>query len=216
MSTTTIAALYPQLVPQFRVGLSGLIAELETIGIRVQLADAGGVRSEADTVRAIKARDADYAAYVARAKKAGKTPLGIYEAWDVGDDGKPAPRPIAPYGSSFHNYACAGDLIVVARPQNMTVAQAQAKIGELAPKHGLRWGGNWPGNKRDPRHVELAVTLAEARKLYEQFTGKPIAGGGASSSSSSSGVIVGLLIAIALGGTLYLVTRGSAGWRSLS
>ena len=151
-------------LPEFRareLKLRGLAA---VEGLQYGVADFGGLRTEADTAQALHYRDMDYAAYVARAKAAGRVPLPITGAWD---DGKP--RPIQPFGLSFHNFGAAADIVPTVVPAGMTFSSAQNRLGTLAGKAGLVWGGLWSGNSYDPRHVQLATGLAQVRDMWNQY-----------------------------------------------
>lgn len=114
-------------------------------GLVYTVADFGGLRSQADTVRILKYRDDDYALYL-RKLAPGKTPIPK-NAW----------RPIAPWGSSFHNYGAAFDVSMV----RGTLAQ----LGALASAAGLRWGGTF--RNPDGPHFELPLTLAAAKARWE-------------------------------------------------
>lgn len=144
--------------------LTAAIEELRELaraeGIEFTVADFGGVRTEADTVRIMKYRDDDYAVYVRnlKAQKPNATPVRK-EKW----------RPIAPFGSSFHNYGCARDLEITKRPASFSEAEAYRRLGALAPKCGLRWGGTFK-QRVDPPHMQLDITLAEAKRRYEART----------------------------------------------
>src|SRR5689334_9463679 len=117
-------------LPEFTAAMARLIAAGVAEGIHVTTADFGGIRTEADTTRILEYRRNDYAVALAAAKKAGKT-LPPITTW----------RPIAPFGRSHHNWGAARDVRVVARPAGWTDARALARLGELAPRFGLRWGG---------------------------------------------------------------------------
>lgn len=157
-------------LPEFRareLKLRGLAA---AEGLQYGVADFGGLRTEADTAQALHYRDLDYAAYVARTKKAGRVPLPITGAWD---DGKP--RPIQAFGKSFHNYGAAADIVPTVVPAGMTFSSAQNRLGQLAGKAGLVWGGLWAGDSYDPRHIQLATGLAQVRDMWNQYqSGGPV------------------------------------------
>jgi hypothetical protein len=146
--------------------LTAAIEHLRTLatadGIAFETADFGGVRTEADTVRILKYRDDDYAVYVKNLAKMfpGKTPTAK-EIW----------RPIAPFGSSMHNYGAARDLKITERPASMTEAEALRRLGSHAPDCGLKWGGTFT-KKVDPPHMELAISLAEAKRLHDAASKK--------------------------------------------
>ena len=144
--------------PLLTAKLEKLRAKAALEGIAFDTADFGGVRTEADTVRILKYRDDDYAVYVRNLKaknpRAVPVPIGKW-------------RPIAPFGSSMHNYGCARDLTITKHPPSFSASTAQARLGALAPSCGLRWGGTFK-SKFDGPHMELAITLAEARQRHEE------------------------------------------------
>ncbi len=125
-------------------------------GIEFTTADFGGVRTEADTRRIMKYRDDDYAVYVRKLKagnpNAKPVPIGTW-------------RPINAFGTSKHNYGCARDLRITKRPASFSEGAAMSRVGKLATKLGLIWGGNF--KRVDTPHVELPITLAQARQRYE-------------------------------------------------
>lgn len=127
-------------------------------GIEFDTADFGGVRTQADTTKIMKYRDDDYEVYVKTLKRShpDKTPTAK-EIW----------RPIAPFGSSMHNYGAARDLKITKRPEAMSEAEAYRRLGSHAPECGLRWGGTF-SRKVDPPHFELDITLNEARRLHHK------------------------------------------------
>lgn len=133
-------------LPELAVAEAKLRALAAARGLVYTVADFGGVRSEADTTRILKYRADDYAVYVAAQKKAGRVPVSI----DVF-------RPIAPFGSSMHNYGAAFDAEMV----RGTLEQ----LGALAPQAGLKWGGTFTTRKDFP-HFELPISLADARAKW--------------------------------------------------
>lgn len=126
-------------------------------GIEFDTADFGGVRTEADTIKILKYRAHDYAVYARNLKaknpRAVPVPIGKWRA-------------IAPFGSSFHNYGCSRDLVITKHPPSHNASTAQARLGALAPSCGLRWGGTFK-SKFDGPHMELPITLAQARQRWE-------------------------------------------------
>lgn len=124
-------------------------------GIEFTTADFGGVRTEADTARIMKYRDDDYAVYVRQLKrdKPNETPTPK-NTW----------RKIAPFGSSYHNYGAARDLKVTKHPASFTASKALDRLRALAPSVGLKTITN------DPPHVQLPITLAQARARWEART----------------------------------------------
>lgn len=124
-------------------------------GIEFTTADFGGVRTEADTAKIMKYRDDDYAVYVRQLKRdkpnATPTPKNTW-------------RKIAPFGSSYHNYGAARDLKVTKHPASFTASKALDRLRTLAPSVGLKTITN------DPPHVQLPITLAQARARWEART----------------------------------------------
>jgi len=143
--------------PEFSEALEKLRAKAELEGIAFDTADFGGVRSEADTTKIMKYRDDDYAVYVRnlRAKNPNARPTPK-EQW----------RAIAPFGSSMHNYGFARDLKIVKHPPSFSEAECLRRLGALAPSCGLKWGGTF-SKRVDPPHFQLDITLAEAKRRYE-------------------------------------------------
>lgn len=142
--------------PQLTASIEKLQQLANAEGIEFTTADFGGVRTEADTVRILKYRDDDYAAYVRnlKATKPRATPVP-----------KTTWRPINPFGTSMHNFGCARDLKIIRKPASFSEAEALHRLGALAPICGLRWGGTF--KRPDPPHMELPITLAEAKRRYE-------------------------------------------------
>jgi hypothetical protein len=156
---TTIPRLLYSLVgedPDFTASIEKLRAKALIEGIEFDVADFGGVRSEADTVKILKYRDDDYAVYVRNLRRANPR-----EA----PEPKTTWRPINPFGSSMHNFGDARDLKITRYPTSFTKWQALQRLGALAPSCGLRWGGTF--RRKDWPHFEKAITLAEAKRRYE-------------------------------------------------
>lgn len=173
--------------------LDDAIATLEQLaaarGILFRVANEGGYRTEADTARILAYREAEYAIYAARERTAGRSPLAINK-W----------RPIAPFGSSYHNYGAARDLEITARPSTLTADDALEVLGSLAPGAGLRWGGSFG----DPPHFELPISLDAAAAAWAEYSaGGDVVDQTAVSSSTSTAAafavvaIAGIAIAIA-------------------
>lgn len=143
--------------PLLTANLEKLREKARLEGIEFDTADFGGVRTEADTTRILKYRVDDYAVYIRNLKAAspGKAPTPIGK-W----------RPIAPFGSSMHNFGCARDLKVTRYPDSFSRSAALNRLGALARSCGLEWGGAWRG-KVDPPHMQLPITLAQARARWE-------------------------------------------------
>jgi hypothetical protein len=153
-----LAGALPELVAAERK----LASAAGTYGITYAIAKFGGVRSQADTVKALAYRDQDYRSYVIAAKNAGAVIIPIDGAWDHGKL-----RKIAPFGSSYHNYGAAFDVRVVTKPATMTVDQAIARLGALSSAAGLHWGASFG----DQWHFQWNVPIGTARSAWET-TGK--------------------------------------------
>ena len=125
------------------------------MGIAFGYPPYSGVRTEADTLQLIRWRD---------------------DA--VRKGGAAAYYPVAPYGRGYHPWGSAFDIKVVKVPAGKTIAWGYATLGAYAPSLGLRWGGTFSGKNVDPYHFELAVSLAEAQKLWTAHAGagKPVPG----------------------------------------
>lgn len=144
--------------PELTANIEALRALAVLDGIQFDTADFGGVRTAADTERILKYRDDDYKVYVAGLAKAhperSATPIEIW-------------RPIAPFGSSMHNYGCARDVKIIKRPDSFSEAEAFRRLGEHAGECGLKWGGMFV-TKVDPPHFQLKITLGEARARWQK------------------------------------------------
>lgn len=143
-------------LPELRAAYDQLDAYARTQGIGIEVADFGGVRTLADTTRILAYRDDDFRAAVNAGAIRPDTTLQAF-------------RPIAPFGSSYHNYGAAFDVRIKSRPSSMTVGQAQAKLGAYAPRIGLRWGGTF--RNPDAPHFELAIPIDEAQRRYRAVSG---------------------------------------------
>jgi soluble lytic murein transglycosylase-like protein len=141
-----------------RAELLDAIAQLRVLvatdhpGLEWAIADYGGLRSEEETKLILKYRDADWAAAIdADPSLASST---TKEAW----------RPIAPFGSSLHNYGAAFDVVITATPVGMTSAQALSIVKGYAASVHLIDGRTF--TDPDPPHFELPGGLAAARALF--------------------------------------------------
>lgn len=157
-------------------------------GIAIAIADYGGVRTQADTTQILEYRQNDYNAAVAAGKIPATMTLDQF-------------RPIAPFGSSYHNYGAAFDITIQARPASMTAYDALALLGAYAPAIGLRWGGYF--SNPDTPHFELAISLDDAAQRYASF----LADGGAPSDDSGSPDMALIAIGVAIVGALVWLGR---------
>jgi hypothetical protein len=121
------------------------------LGVKFGHAAFGGaVRTAADTVLAMKYRRDDWAVFARRnPAAAARTTMN---AW----------RPIAEFGSSFHNFGAAFDVFIIEYPDARSVQWAHDQLDTFASKLGLRTGDSF----RDEPHFELAIPLSEARLRY--------------------------------------------------
>ncbi|MGH9884107.1 MAG: hypothetical protein ACREBE_01160 [bacterium] len=186
--TVRVDAL-PELVDAWR--------ELEQLageeGITLAIADFGGFRTAADTSLILSYKQQDYDAYAARERGAGRSPLPITGPWEDGSS-----RPIAPFGQSYHDYGAARDFVIVGRPAGMSVSEAELRVDDLAEYLGLDTGRSYG----DRRHVELPISLQEARDRWAEY----------SANSISPGTAVWLLIALGVG--VLATVRYASGLRS--
>lgn len=164
-------------LPQLLAGLNQLRARASALGISFDIADFGGVRSQADTVLIMAYRAADYAAAVVADPSVSDIPINTW-------------RPIAPFGSSMHNYGAAFDVQITDAPGSFASALQQLKAA--APSCGLR-----SSVPNDPPHFELPISLDEARAQWLALGNTP---GSLSTSNvaavSSVAVVVAVILAL--------------------
>lgn len=153
------------LLPETVAAYNALDQFARSQGIGIALADFGGLRTQADTTKILQYRQDDFDAALASGSIRPDTTLNQF-------------RPIAPFGSSYHNYGAAFDIVIQSRPSSMSAGQALGVLASYAPSIGLRWGGTF--RNPDPPHFELAITLADAQARYKSYV---TAGGSVSSSS---------------------------------
>ena len=169
--------------------LQQAVAKLERLaaarGVSVQVNDFGGYRDAADTQTIQYYRQADYDA----ALESGQIPT--YETIDQF-------RPLAEFGTSYHNYGAAADLSPLAWPSGRSYAWAVQQLAELAPAAGLRQ----PLPTTDPAHFELPISLDQAAQLWAQFSGAPALAGGTAVTGLGGILVVGALL-----GLLYAAFR---------
>lgn len=168
-------------LPQLLAGLNQLRARASALGISFDIADFGGVRSQADTVLIMAYRAADYAAAVVADPSVSDIPINTW-------------RPIAPFGSSMHNYGAAFDVKITRAPGSFGSALQQLKAA--APSCGLR--SNVPN---DPPHFELPISLDEARAQWEAqgntIPGISVLSAPNIAAASSIAVVVAVILALA-------------------
>lgn len=139
-------------LPQLITRESMLRTRANALGIDYRIADYGGLRTQTDTVLIMGYRAADYAVAIASDPSVARIPINEW-------------RPIAPFGSSMHNYGAAFDVLITKTPAGMSASSALSKLKALAPSIGLR--SNVPN---DPPHFELPLSLDEARRAWGDRT----------------------------------------------
>ena len=153
MSSYTLAGEDPALT----AAIEKLRALARADGIQFDTAAYGGVRTEADTIKILGFRAKEYPLYVtALAVSHPERIPDPIEVW----------RPIAPFGSSMHNWGCARDIIILKKPDGFTEAEAFRRVGSHASDCGLKWGGTFQ-QRPDPPHFEVRMTLGEAKKRWQ-------------------------------------------------
>lgn len=136
-------------LPALRAGYNQLQARANALGITFTIADFGGIRTQADTVLIMAYRAADYAAAIVADPSVSNTPINDW-------------RPIAPFGSSYHNYGAAFDVKITSAPAGISFDDALQQLKLAAPACGLR--SEVPN---DPPHFELPISLDEARAQWQ-------------------------------------------------
>jgi hypothetical protein len=140
-----------------------LQAQMRPKGITFQIADFGGLRTQADTALIMRYRDDEWALY--KKNNPTKAAQTTKEKW----------RPIAPWGKSMHNYGAAFDVEVVGTPAGMSRLEALNIIHDAGEKLGLNSGRDFG----DPPHLELrfpgappgAAALAAAKAEWRKENG---------------------------------------------
>jgi D-alanyl-D-alanine carboxypeptidase len=153
---------------ELQAAYRGLTAYGQQHLITFAVADFGGLRTLADTNRILTYRKNDYEAALKRGAIQADTTLNQF-------------RPIAPFGSSYHNYGAAFDILIMSKPAGLTDYQAKKILAVGAPGLGLRWGGTF--SNPDTPHFELAIPLDEAKRRWAAYQG----GGGAGQPGTSVG-----------------------------
>jgi hypothetical protein len=186
-----------QALPDLVARWNATVADAAAEGIVVEIADFGGYRTESDTALILKYKQQDYDAYAQAALAAGHTPLPITGPWDDG-----SARPIAPYGSSYHDFGAARDFTISHYPKElgMSYADAVRRVQELAESNGLRSGHDFG----DDAHLELPVTLDVARQMWADYQ--------ASSGGIGSGTAVVVILALGVGIVALRYVAGLKTW----
>lgn len=170
-------------LPELRTAELRLRKNAAQHGITYVIAEFGGLRSPSDTTKALDYRAAEYPGYVKAMQAAGKTPLSMQQ-W----------RPIQPYGNSYHNYGAAFDVFVTSVPEGRTQQWGYDMLALAATAAGLRNGASF----NDLPHFELPVKLADAKVMWQKFTGSVAVVPTSQKSGSSTFVIVAGVGAVAL------------------
>jgi hypothetical protein len=177
-------------LPELQLAEKKLRAAATARGVSYVIADYGGLRSQADTTKILQYRLQDYAAAVRANPDTSKIPM---TKW----------RPVAPFGSSYHNYGAAFDVLVTAHPAG---ENGYSILGALAPDAGLRWGGSQSFidvGRVDIPHFELPVSLTSARIMWlgpvagTAETGRIIGGVIAANPVQTLAVVLGILLVAA-------------------
>jgi hypothetical protein len=174
----SIAGALPALV----VAHGQLLASAHARGIDFDVANFGGVRTFADTVLIMAYRAADYAAAVASNPAVSEIPINTW-------------RPIAPFGSSFHNFGAAFDVKITQAPSGMSFETALNQLKTLAPSVGLR-----SNVANDPPHFELPMTLEQAKSAWESQGNQP----GAIQILTTSNAVAATTVAVIVAALLAL------------
>lgn len=177
-------------LPELQAAELKLRALAAARGISYVIADFGGLRSLADTTLILKYRVDDYAAAARANPDTLNTPIAQW-------------RPISPFGSSYHNYGAAFDVLVTAHPVGVN---GYSVLGQLAPQCGLRWGGSpefTAGGTVDIPHFELPISLTEARIKWlgpvegVAQTGRIVGATVAANPMKAIAVLLGILMVVA-------------------
>lgn len=159
---------------------------VNTLGIDYRIADFGAVRTEADTNLILQYRTNDYNAAVKAGEIAANTPLQVF-------------RRIAPFGSSFHNYGAAFDVLVTDQGPYASKDAALQALKGAASSFGL--SSNVPN---DPPHFELNTSIDDARAAWINYTN----GGDGSVNVRVSGVAdTAALVTVAVLGAVLFALR---------
>lgn len=146
--------------PELLAAVSALAAVVaqEHPGLEFDVADFGGMRSEADTAKILTYRDNDWDAAVRADPTLPRRTTK--HAW----------RPIAPWGNSMHNYGAAFDVQITKAPAGMSRLAALNIVKDYAPVIGLVDGRDFG----DGPHFELPGGLAAARAAWLKQTGTKV------------------------------------------
>lgn len=139
-------------LPELLVRLDNLRTVASQEGIEFDVADFGGLRSQADTALIMQYRDNDWNAAVRADPTLAKRTTK--EKW----------RAIAPWGNSMHNYGAAFDVKIRKAPKGKSNLWALNRLIELGKQVGLDNGQSYD----DPGHFQLRMTLAQAAAEWKK------------------------------------------------
>lgn len=135
-------------LPQLVDAENQLRQRANAMGITYDIADYGGVRTLADTILILGYRNDDYAAAIAADPSVANIPINTW-------------RPIAPFGSSYHNYGAAFDVRITSAPAGVSFDSALQELKDIAPSVGLS-----SDVANDPPHFELPISLDDAKAAW--------------------------------------------------
>lgn len=121
------------------------------LGIDYRIADYGALRTLDDTTEILGFRQADYAAAVRANPALANTPINTW-------------RPIAQFGTSWHNYGAAFDVLITDAGGFESATTALNALKNVASQFGLR-----SSVPNDPPHFELPVSLSAARQMWIDY-----------------------------------------------
>lgn len=143
------------LLPGVQKAVTGLRADARVIGIETEVKDFGGARDETIVTQLLAWRDANVA------------------------KGRPWYR-VSPFKNTYHARGGAIDLKVTARPAGMSLTDAYAALGKIAPRHGLVWGGTFKpvagqtaATSLDPYHFQSAQSLDRVTARWNEWVKSP-------------------------------------------
>jgi hypothetical protein len=156
-----------------------------TLGIDYRIADFGALRTLADTQLIMQYRQNDYNAAIAANPDTAKVPINKW-------------RPISPFGSSYHNYGAAFDVLITDAGPYASAGAALEALKAAAPSFGL--SSSVPN---DPPHFELAVGLGDAQQLWADYMG----GGGSVNVRIGGTADTAALFTVAILGAILFAMR---------
>jgi hypothetical protein len=174
MASFTPAGLWQILtaLPELKTKEAAFRDAMDKVGMAYSLPDYAGVRTEAQQAQLVAWRDAAVAQG---------------EPW----------YPVAPPGSTYHEYGAAFDITITtpANPQDSDYAMA-AEVGT-----GVGLNAGYFFDSPDPFHFELDYSIAQVQQMWTAHTATVVA--------TTGGISVGVLALI--GGGLWLLSRMRGG-----